>query len=404
MADMTHEEVKPLPSEQAAFILGTILPRLGQSLTWLSKPGRYNPRIPQMIREGDLPIELLHPYQGILHQYPRKKRKQILIDLHETRSCVARLNSPTSRPHLEVKRIDVETIEKLFEQLYQIEEENFTENQKGLPDDYKADFENRRTSLEHNTIKTAKQFRNGLAKILKLLLPQDREAFKWGRQLATAARRVEIKLENERRPESAELLKTITVIENVIARASKYWPQLSALIPVTWDGSRKGIKIVTLTSIEQIKTILRQEYQELEDEQHCGHSYPHEGNTDEPDDPDGWEELTKQQIKLFGKDIHLQPQHRLVLLRLLFSESVWQTAGDINVVKSSWREGTGKNQLISAAISKTEKELAHQLNIKYERIPSNSLDRPIQRRAAKGKEVEYRIDLKILEQLIRKIR
>ena len=134
------------------------------------------------------------------------------------------------------------------------------------------------------------------------------------------------------------------------------------------------------------------------------HSFPCDGDTDEPDDPDGWEELTKQQIKLFGKDIHLQPQQRLVLLRLLFSESVWKSTGDISFVQSSWQEGTGKNQLISAVISKTEKELAHQLNIKYERKPSNSLDRPIQRRAAKGKEVEYRIDLKILEQLIRKIR
>ena len=87
--------------------------------------------------------------------------------------------------------------------------------------------------------------------------------------------------------------------------------------------------------------------------------------------------MQKEKIVLFGVEIQIPLQQKLFLIRLLFEEGCWLTAGDLALVYRDWDDSQKSRQAMSAAVTKMDDALAKQLNIAYRKGIDNKLERPV---------------------------
>jgi hypothetical protein len=429
------------------FDLGLTLTQLSLCLDWLTAQSKYDPEMPRKILAGDLSWDWLHPYQGVPHEPFRERRKQFVLNLQKAQSLMHVLGAETKAPQTKCTD-EITQITHLFNQLYHLEEERFYENltwcaQNDLAE-AKKDFEVRRTHLQRSITKVA---RSSWAKLMEAIVkaPLDYGVLiELGKRLETLIADVREELELDTEHDSARPTKWISLAREALDQAARSCDQLKTLTVAEWVDSQSSVDHQILTLIERVRHTLRNvplaenAGQDIRPNNRFEHgqqtagngppttatqqaavnsvipthlgssnSFPHKSECTEPLDPDGWEELRKNEIVLFGVEIHLQHQQKLVLIRLLFDERRWLTAGDLALVYADWADwpdNKESRQAISAVVTKMEDALAEQLNIAYQKGIGNARQRPVQRSLGNQRKAMYRIDLQSLETLINKKR
>ncbi len=425
MDNNIQEQLKQNRADQACFRLGTVSLELSDELDWITNPGTYFPNMPQNIRRLDLPVDSLHPFQGIPHPYLRDRRKQMLSAISKIYFSSADLNALLQNTSLSQYQLNYSEIESLFEELRKFEITNSLDAQKHFSKDEKEDSEEYRAELQEKIINAVKEYEVRLNQYLghltKTLTGTQGKLFLFVKKLKRWLLRSQKKI-LEDGDESNVPLKYITVVRNRIIWICGQHPKLSALTIPDLDSSRIDYNTKLSRFLTEIEGILQnqkppeaqpsrelseiQETPETEKPEIKGplHEYPNQNNkTTKPQTTTGWHELSKKQVILLQEELELPHQEKMVLIRLLFEEGGWIGAEDIAEVDDGWSSKTQNDsdikKTISAVISKLERKLGEQLNITYEKGRLNKLDRPVQRSTGEKGSARYRINLENLEQL-----
>jgi hypothetical protein len=393
-------------SELAAFELGVTLGKVDRLLCWLTKTRRYDPGLATWLFErGTIPDDHLNPYQGIPIPFVRAERSRFLVEIQKACYQFSTMAKGMATALELTGSNDVPQMAKLFDRLDKLEEERFYENLKWLPseqqEDARTDFEGRRSYLQESIKRLASSIQLKISTEQKTLPQCCFSMLRFGVHLESLKYAYSDSSESITEFSSQRKANWVTFAQKYVSRAAASCHRLQELTPVMWVDSGLSFDQQISNLIEQVRRVLETVPPEVIRERKLKHAYPRKSEVSEPEDPDGWEEFAKEKIILCGTEINLPHQRKLVLIRLLFEEGRWLTAGDLSAVDHSWRESDDKRQGVSAVVTKMEKELAQQLNISRTELSSNDLRRPVQRSLGSERTAQYRIEVSVLEQLVR---